>query len=771
MSSNLSSNFPQFIVEMNNGPGHAIYAFEDFRLDAEKLMLYHGDAEVTLPPKVIKTLAVLVENQGTILSKDELMEMVWTDSVVEESNLSQYLYLLRKTLGNKPDGHPYVETLRRRGYRFTAPVHLLKNEDAGTVPEPTVSTDPPRYEVVRSGNVLTLVDWKDQNERPVENGSLRETSQLPQNNRFLNRRSAMIAAAVFLILFASLTYSWYRSAKATTAEKSTDLTFLTITNGIEVNDATISPDGRYFVYHEQDGPRQRIWLQQTGYSNRIEIVPATEHQFPAKMFSPDGQFVYFVATDPAKGPNTLYRVPTLGGPQTKILTGIDSYVSFSPDGREMVFYRQNQETGETAYVIKASDGSGDERVLLAGNSKTPFFGNPAWSPDGKIIAFGEISVKKDLVGTCGLKAIQVDSGAVRSVSEEKWDTCYRIAWAPNGHGFYMIGTKEAEGYSTRRDQVYYISYPEGRSRRLTTDGSRHQIASLGVTNGNSVLAVPFNRSSQIWAMDPSGDSRTAVQLTSGLADGRAGLAPLADGRVSYIARTGDTLNVWVMNQDGSDQKQVTVDPPIVEELRSSNGRYLVYSAPQGRFGHLFRINQDGTDPKQLTFGDSDEGDSSLSNDGNWVVYDSVIFRDGQNDHTLWKVPIDGGEPVNLNRENCVTPHFSPDDKFISCVENDKTLTILSSSNGAFIRSFPAVPVPALNIGARWTPDGKALAYLVFKKDATNVWLQPIDGKPPRQLTDFTSGSTYNFAYSHDGTRLYLARGQQIRDAVLIKNAS
>jgi Tol biopolymer transport system component len=224
-----------------------------------------------------------------------------------------------------------------------------------------------------------------------------------------------------------------------------------------------------------------------------------------------------------------------------------------------------------------------------------------------------------------------------------------------------------------------------------------------------------------------------------------------------------------MNQDGSDQKQVTVDPPVVEELRSSPGsRYLVYSAPQGRFGHLFRVNQDGTDPKQLTSGDSDEGDSSISNNGNWVVYDSVVFRDGQNDHTLWKVPTDGGDPVRLNRKNCLTPHFSPGGEFISCIENDETLTILSS-DGAFIRSFPTIAVPALNIGARWTPDGKALAYLVFEKEATNIWLQPIDGKPARQLTDFTSGSTYNFAYSADGSRLYVARGQQIRDAILIRN--
>ena len=82
---------------------NGVLAFDQFRIDVEKLMLYRDDAEVLIPAKVAKTLAVLVESAGTILSKDELIERVWDDSIVEESNLTQYLYLLRKTLGTMPD--------------------------------------------------------------------------------------------------------------------------------------------------------------------------------------------------------------------------------------------------------------------------------------------------------------------------------------------------------------------------------------------------------------------------------------------------------------------------------------------------------------------------------------------------------------------------------------------------------------------------------------------------------------------------------------------
>lgn len=118
-----------------------IYEFEEFRLDAVHSMLYRGGQELRLPPKAVETLAVLVARQREILSKDELMSLVWPNSIVEESNLSQYLHLLRKTLGVKRNGQPFIETLRRRGYRFVAEVssgNELRNADAAEISRSSV---------------------------------------------------------------------------------------------------------------------------------------------------------------------------------------------------------------------------------------------------------------------------------------------------------------------------------------------------------------------------------------------------------------------------------------------------------------------------------------------------------------------------------------------------------------------------------------------------------------------------------------------------------
>lgn len=337
----------------------------------------------------------------------------------------------------------------------------------------------------------------------------------------------------------------------------------------------------------------------------------------------------------------------------------------------------------------------------------------------------------------------------------------------------MIGTREGDGQSTRRDQLFYVSYPDGRSSRLTTEDSRHQLGSLGVTSAGSVLVAPFNRSSQIWKLDASGDSRTAVQITSGNADGRAGIAPLEDGRIAFLALNGENLNIWLVDQEGANLKQVNFAPPFVEELRSSVAakNCLVFSAPQGKFHHLFRINSDGADMRQLTFGESFEVDSGISHDGRWVVYTSSVQVGTDQKISIWKIPIEGGEPIMLYDAPCSAPLFSPDDRFISCVRDYGNVQIISASDGSVIRSFATLPLSVLNFGAVWAPDGKSIVYIVNEKgDVSNLWQHPIDGSPARRLTDFSTGSIYRFAYSFDSQRLYLARGQQIRDALLIKHS-
>jgi DNA-binding winged helix-turn-helix (wHTH) protein len=108
-----------------NGKTESFYEFAGFRLDAAKRILIRQGEPVALAPKVLDTLLFLVQNSGRILEKNELMRSLWPDSFVEEGNLSQNIFVLRKILGNDQNGNNLIQTIPRRGYRFVATVKQI----------------------------------------------------------------------------------------------------------------------------------------------------------------------------------------------------------------------------------------------------------------------------------------------------------------------------------------------------------------------------------------------------------------------------------------------------------------------------------------------------------------------------------------------------------------------------------------------------------------------------------------------------------------------
>ncbi|HYO63884.1 MAG TPA: winged helix-turn-helix domain-containing protein [Pyrinomonadaceae bacterium] len=103
-------------------PSAAFYEFGPFRLDAVRSLLLRGGEHVPLSPKAFETLLVLVRNRGRVVRKDELIRTIWPDSYVEEGNLTQNIFVLRKALGEGASEHRYIVTIPGQGYRFVAPV-------------------------------------------------------------------------------------------------------------------------------------------------------------------------------------------------------------------------------------------------------------------------------------------------------------------------------------------------------------------------------------------------------------------------------------------------------------------------------------------------------------------------------------------------------------------------------------------------------------------------------------------------------------------------
>src|SRR5580704_7425209 len=128
------------------------YLFGPFKLDSQERVLTAQDGRIPLTPKALETLLMLVERNGHILEKDEILKHVWPDTFVEEGTLAQNISTLRKALGEGSNGHTYIETIPRRGYRFVAPVKV-ETENRATAITPFDDSLPV------SGSRFRMVTW------------------------------------------------------------------------------------------------------------------------------------------------------------------------------------------------------------------------------------------------------------------------------------------------------------------------------------------------------------------------------------------------------------------------------------------------------------------------------------------------------------------------------------------------------------------------------------------------------------------------------------
>lgn len=123
---------------------------------------------------------------------------------------------------------------------------------------------------------------------------------------------------------------------------------------------------------------------------------------------------------------------------------------------------------------------------------------------------------------------------------------------------------------------------------------------------------------------------------------------------------------------------------------------------------------------------------------------------------------------------CIAPNFSPDGKLISCIIPSESraklggVAVIPAEGGAPIKTFDIVHGWSY-LSARWTPDGTALIFHKTENQIVNLWKQPLTGGPPSQLTDFKSDVIFNYAFTRDGKRIIMARGQVNINVVLIRD--
>jgi Tol biopolymer transport system component len=323
-------------------------------------------------------------------------------------------------------------------------------------------------------------------------------------------------------------------------------------------------------------------------------------------------------------------------------------------------------------------------------------------------------------------------------------------------------------------QIWHVSLPGGEVRLVNSDLDSYDGTLDLSANGDSLLAIQTQTLTNIWVA-PAGKLDQAKRITFGTIgrrEGTYGLEWAPTGHLVYSASEDKSQTLWMMEADGSKQKQLTSAGYVDEHpTATADGRFIVFQSNRSGNYEVWRINADGSGLVQLTTGGNHE-QPSVSPDGKWVVYVSTDLSSGERLGTLWRVALDGGAPLRLADGPAAWPRVSPDGQLIACEYStlagspQTKLALIPIAGGQPLKLFDLPPGVTFRYGLRWTPDGAAVAY----RDWVNgIWRHPIAGGAPQRLRGLPEEKLFAYSWSPDGRQFAFARGGEIRDVVLMHN--
>ncbi|MGD0458006.1 MAG: protein kinase [Terriglobia bacterium] len=574
-----------------------------------------------------------------------------------------------------------------------------------------------------------------------------------------HKKAVIALTAAGMVIAAVLIYALYHAASHAPVPPAA-LEYTRVTGSGDVWRADISPDGKYVAYVRETAGKQSLWLKQLATGSDVQIATLGEDECPGLAFSADGSYVYFVRQDPLKPKGDLYQVPSLGGTPRKILAGMSGPPAFSPDGQRVAFVRDT--FSEDSLLTASLDGSA-QRVLAS--YKAPEGISPycaAWSPDGQTLAFGHNTPQPVLttIGAEGATAQPVAGAHLVGIQD--------LTWLPGSRHLIVAGLPLGAS-AVASAQLYEVSVEGGEVRQITHDLWMYT-GIRASADAKTLLALQDQILATIQVAAPGKESEARpLSAENQNHDGRWGLAWTPDGKIVYYSTPSGHVDLWEMGADGSNPQRLTSNGASSASFQpavSLRGGFIAFTRWDRSGENIWSMDMDGGNLKQLTEGKEDLH-PAISQDGRWVVF--IRVQGGK--YTLMKVSSAGGSASQLADYNSTWPSVSPDGKWIACFyfpgqDQPASLAMVPFAGGQPTKVFP---LPVTNAPPfLWTPDGRAISFINSVNGVDNVWEQPLAGGPPQPVTHFTSDRIFYFDWSRDG-RLALSRGTDQTDAVLIKN--
>jgi len=588
-------------------------------------------------------------------------------------------------------------------------------------------------------------------------------------------------AAIALVVLVLLTGTAYAVRTLLTRNAVKPFERYSIVQATNAGTATltaISPDGKYLLFTKRENGLESLWLRNIPTSSDTQVVAPSGNPFASLSFSPDGNYLYFrQAGDKTGLYDLLFRAPVLGGTAKMLVRDIDAHPVFSPDGQRMIYIRCNNPEPNKCRWISANLEGGDERALFVRSASIP--AGLTWSSDGKYIAFALTFASAQEANQILLFDVAKNQEVpLFSFPDKRFSD---VQWTPSGRGLLVLYRDKSTSYA--RGQIGYISYPTGKFEPVTNDTNNYTSQALSA-DGRTISAIQVQSVGEIDVLPASGGGNPSPipGISKLLQQARNG-AWLSDSEILLVLPS----KLIRISIDGTRQSEIFSDPNAsIGFVSVCGGGHSIVVHMRGHEGdssvRLWRMDADGSNVKRLTNGENDSI-PVCAPAGKWVYYS------GGSNSPWMRVTLDGATTEQLH------PHIeqgwgvfpmaalSRDERnFVSySTRADVSTNTYTRKLGIFSSDSVESPVHALDpnplisvraAAIQFTPDGQALAYAITgNNNEDNLWVQPLDGKPGRQITQFRTDTIGGGGWSPDGKKLLIARGHNESDVILLRDSA
>ena len=689
--------------------------FETFEVDLRTGELRKAGVHLKLAGQPFQVLAILLEQPGEVVTREELQKRLWPDTFVDfDHNLNTAINKIREALGDSAERPRFVETLPRRGYRFMAPMEDLK--------------PPIGLEQEASGNGRRA--W---------------------SPRSWALRGSILFAAV--VLLAGTVFFLHERRHAPRVIVQRALTRLTFEDGLQ-SGVTWSPDSRFIAYSSDRGGKSDIWVRQISGGDPVQITKGRGHNWQPN-WSPDGKYIAYRSE---QGDGGLFVVPALGGEglQKRVAT-FGFHPSWSPDASRILF-RTTQFLGVNKFYVTGLDGNQPREVLTDfTRPDKPLAAEAAWHPDGRISVWldgtGAVPAFWTVPVTGGVAVQpevppwverQLEGVPLEGIVE--WTSEFTFAWAPSGRAVYFpltlrgavnLWKMTVDPETFRATAIERVTTGPGPDAELAVAPDGKKLAFTGQSQHIQAWLFPFDASRG--TLTGPGQPVTPT----GMSAWRQSLSP--DGKkLAFSCSHAGRSELWEMSLANSQMAPVVADDQVRDRpLWSPDGKRLAY------FRYNFLTHEarlilwsPETRNEELLADASDTGLFDWSPDGQSLLVTQVNKETNLGE--IWLQPITAAPNAQAAGRKIVSdpaydlsqPHFSRDGRWIvfQALRNlptklESSLYVTSASGGPWI---PLTDGQHWDDKPRWSPNGRMIYFISGRNGFFNVWgnrFDPVQGKP------------------------------------------